>query len=88
MIDRLCKIANWLGRKFIALMLSLTFLLAGGIFKPDKLSQIAPAIVGLYLAFVGGHAASDIMNSKNNPVKMIETKVDETKVEQKTVDAD
>ena len=85
-MEKIVKIANWLGRKFIALMLSLTFLLITGIFKPEKLSQLAPAVVGLYLAFVGGHAATDMMATKNATKTDVTTV--KTKVEQKTEEAD
>lgn len=65
MKDLVYKISMWLGRKFLALLLSLLFLIIGAIFKPDKLAQIAPAVVGLYSAFVLGHATTDVMASKN-----------------------
>lgn len=72
----------WFGRKFIALFLCVIFMLISGVFAPDKVNAITLGIVGLYTAFVGGHAATDVLNSKKTDVTV------KTKVEEKTEDAD
>ena len=93
MKDRLYRLAMWFGRKFIAMMICLIVLLFAGKFTPDKLSTISTAIVALFVAFVGGHATTDIMNHDKNDktttdVKVTKTDVTVKKEEDKPEDAD
>lgn len=72
----------WLGRKFLALILSFIFILISGIFAPDKVGAISLAIATCYGVFVTGHAATDVFNTKNNPTVKTDVKV-ETKTTEK-----
>lgn len=64
-------VGNWLGRKFIALVLFGFLVLLSGIFAPDKCGTITLALVGLYTAFVGGHTTTDVMTRKTTPAAQV-----------------
>lgn len=79
MKDRICKIANWLGRKFIALIFMALLVLVSGIFAPDKIGSISIALTVLYGAFVGSHATTDIMTHDKTTTDVVKvTKTDVT----------
>lgn len=61
---RLLAVGNWLGRKFIALLFVSVLVLVSGFFAPDQCGTIGATLVGLYAAFVGAHATTDVMGRK------------------------
>ena len=80
----LLKLANWMGRKMIALMIMIPAVLAAGIFAPDKVGSISIALVSLYGAFVGGHSATDIMTRDKTTTAVTKTEVKVTDAKAKS----
>jgi hypothetical protein len=63
-VSTLRRWGTWWGRKWMGFIFTCILCFMAGIFAPAKCDTITFALVSAYGLYVGGHAATDVMNKR------------------------